>query len=92
MHVFLGIRVVGRNLPAERLDQRNRRIAGRGDRLGQCAQVVVLGMTGRLDGVDRSGGDHPGPRFGRASAASKSSMPCTRPRSENTSRIGVLVK
>ncbi len=64
VHVFLGIRVVGRNLPAERLDQRNRRIAGRGDRLGQCAQVVVLGMTGRLDGVDRSGGDHLGPRFG----------------------------
>ncbi len=50
----LGILIRGGDALAEPLDQRNRRVAGRGDSRGQLGEVVQLGFAGGLDG--RHGG------------------------------------
>lgn len=64
MHVALGLGVASRHLAAQRLDQRDRRVAGSGDRLGQRQRVVQFGAAGRLDRRHRRRGNHPGARLG----------------------------
>ncbi len=64
MHVALGLGVARRHLAAQRLDQRDRRVAGSGDRLGQRQRVVQFGAAGRLDRRHRRRGNHPGARLG----------------------------
>ncbi|KPY87383.1 hypothetical protein ALO94_201003 [Pseudomonas syringae pv. spinaceae] len=49
MHVTLGLRVARSNLPAERLDQRDRRIAGAAYGNGQFVEIEQLGAAALLD-------------------------------------------
>lgn len=64
VNVAFGLGVASRHLAAQRLDQGDRRVAGIGDRLGQCQRVVQLGAAGRLDRRHRRRGNHPDPRLG----------------------------
>ena len=87
MHVALGLGVASRHLAAQRLDQRDRRVAGSGDRLGQRQRVVSSARQAASIGATAVAGTTPVRASARARAASK--YLCRRPRSENTARAAV---
>ncbi|MNE36651.1 hypothetical protein D3C80_1304700 [compost metagenome] len=64
VHVALGLGVHGGDLPAEGLDQRDRRVAGAGDGDGQRFDVIGFGTAGGGDGRHGGGRDQPDRRLG----------------------------
>ncbi|MNQ70724.1 hypothetical protein D3C85_853680 [compost metagenome] len=64
MHIALGFGIGGRDLLAQRLDQRNRRVTRRGNRLAQRRKVVKPGAASRFNRRDSTRRNHPDPRFG----------------------------
>ncbi|MNM69574.1 hypothetical protein D3C81_811720 [compost metagenome] len=64
MHVALGFGVLRGDLFAQRLDQRNRRIARRGNRLAEGCKVVMPGLTRGHDRRHRRLRNQTDPRFG----------------------------
>lgn len=64
VHVALGFRHAAGDHLAQRLDQRDRRVAGDGDGLRQGLHIVALGLAGRLDGHHRRVRHQPCGRLG----------------------------
>ncbi len=64
MHVARRIGVGPGDIGGERLDQRDREIAGPDRGLGEGAGIECFGLAGLRDGAGRRCGDDPGCRFG----------------------------
>ncbi|MCY1248900.1 hypothetical protein D9M72_623840 [compost metagenome] len=64
MHIALGFGIGGRDLFAQRLDQRNGRITRRGNRLAQRCKVIKPGAASRFNRRDNTRRNQPCLRFG----------------------------